>query len=129
MAGKAIPYVDSDMTAGGGDEPGSQALVKYVVPPALQQFLNSVGFPFDSQQLEKAETLAKSMGIPFSAGKGELPQDYDRLGGTFGMAQLFIRRKVNQKPLQMEGFRFATDKNTRTLYEDDGLYAAGFIDR
>ena len=128
MSGSTFPRVDSDVTAVGGEEPGSHAPVKYVVPPSLQKYLNTITYPFSSEQLEGAEDVAKTLGIAYSAGDGGMPRDFEWMGGPFGIAQLFIRRKVNDKKLQMEGFRFVTDRNTRILYEEDGLYAAGFID-
>ena len=74
MAGTAIPYVDTDVTAGGDGEPGSPPLIKYIVPPSLQEFLNLLGFPFNSQKLKKAEELLPSCWeFPSPQAKGSCP--------------------------------------------------------
>lgn len=57
-----------------------------------------------------------------------MSQDFEWLGKAFGIARCFIRRKIREKELQIKVFCFFTDRSTRILHEDDGLYTAGFVE-
>lgn len=64
----------------------------------------------------------------FFVGKGEELQDCGWLERTFGVAQLFIQKRIRGKKLQIEGFYFVVERNVRVWYGEDELYAAGFIE-
>lgn len=52
---------------------------------------------FDNRQLEKAAKLAKTMGMTFLAGKGEVPQDFEWLGKLLGWLSSLIKEELPNK--------------------------------